>query len=120
MNNVRNILTMLSLASVLAGCAVSVGPGEGVQKIADATQESLQQEFVAGTTTRDDVAMKLGAPTKKSVAGSYEIWNYQYVKRAEVGIVFVGLPIGTTKNATFYFDSTSGVLQKLEFETHQG
>lgn len=111
---------MLLIATALSACAVSVGPGEGVQKISDASQESLEKQFAVGTATRDEVAMQLGAPSTKSVAGSYEIWMYQYVKRAAVGIVFVGVPVGTTKNAVFYFDNTSGVLRKIEFQSHQG
>lgn len=120
MNYLQRISSVLLVAAALSGCAVSVGPGEGVQKIADASQESLEKQFAVGTATRDDVAMQLGAPSVKSIAGSYEIWTYQYVKRAAVGIVFVGVPIGTTKSAVFYFDVASGVLRKMEFEAHQG
>ncbi|WP_147284564.1 hypothetical protein [Pandoraea pulmonicola] len=87
MKYVRTTLLSACLLSSLAGCVVSVAPGEGVQKIADATQESLQKQFVTGVATRDDVAAQLGAPSTKTVAGNYEIWNYQYVKRAAVGIV---------------------------------
>jgi hypothetical protein len=120
MNGINKILLTLSLVSTITGCAVSVGPGEGTQKISDASQETLQKQFSVGAATRDDVAMQLGAPETKTVAGDFEIWNYRYVKRAAVGIVFVGVPIGTTKTATFYFDNGSGVLKKIDFESHQG
>ena len=108
------------MVSSLFGCAVSVAPGEGAQKISDASQESLKQRFVVGTATRDRVVEQLGAPSSKSTAGSYEIWTYRYVRRAAVGVVFVGIPVGTTKTATFYFDNASGVLSKMEFESHTG
>ena len=120
MNPMKRAASLLLITATLCGCAMSVAPGEGDQKISDASQESLDKQFVTGTATRDDVAMQLGAPSSKSVAGSYEIWKYQYVKRAAVGIVFVGIPVGTTKNAVFYFDSASGVLRKVEFESHHG
>ncbi|MBN3786798.1 hypothetical protein [Burkholderia sp. Ac-20353] len=120
MRHFKRTLPALLIVAVLSGCAVSVGPGEGDQKISDASQESLEQQFKVGTSTRDEVAMQLGAPSSKSVAGSYEIWKYQYTKRAAVGFVFVGVPVGTTKSAQFYFDNDSGVLRKIAFESHQG
>ncbi|MDF3084876.1 hypothetical protein [Burkholderia sola] len=91
-----------------------------MQKISDASQESLEKQFAVGTATRDEVAMQLGAPSSKSVAGNFEIWKYEYVKRASLGIVFVGVPVGMTKSAVFFFDNASGVLRKIEFESHQG
>jgi outer membrane protein assembly factor BamE (lipoprotein component of BamABCDE complex) len=120
MNMFGRIVLAFVVVSSLFGCAVSVGPGEGSQKISEASQQSLESQFVVGTATKDDVAMQLGAPSIKSEAGSYEIWTYRYTKRAAVGIVFVGVPVGTTKTAIFYFENASGVLRKLEFESHQG
>ncbi|QBR01142.1 hypothetical protein [Paraburkholderia pallida] len=99
---------------------MSVAPGEGVQKISDASQESLQKQFEVGVATRNDVVLQLGIPSRKSDAGDFEIWSYQYTKRASVGIVFVGVPVGSTKTASFYFDKNSGILKKIEFESHQG
>jgi outer membrane protein assembly factor BamE (lipoprotein component of BamABCDE complex) len=113
-------LFAMLFAFSLAGCVVSVGHGEGVQKISEASQDSLQKQFQVGVATRNDVAMQLGAPTEKSDAGDFEIWNYRYTKRAAVGIVFVGVPVGSTKAASFYFDKNSGILKKIEFESHQG
>ncbi|RQH09080.1 hypothetical protein D1Y85_04245 [Paraburkholderia dinghuensis] len=110
----------LVVVSCLAGCAVSVGPGEGAQKLSDASLESLQKQFEVGVASRDDVATQLGAPDSKMLAGSFEIWKYHYVRRAAVGIIFVGVPVGTTKNASFYFDNQSGLLKKVDFESHQG
>jgi outer membrane protein assembly factor BamE (lipoprotein component of BamABCDE complex) len=116
----KTTVSTLLLAFALGGCAVSVGPGEGAQKISDASQESLQKQFEVGVATRNDVALQLGAPTVKTVAGDFEIWNYRYTKRAAVGVVFVGIPVGSIKTASFYFDNGTGVLKKIEFESHQG
>ena len=38
----RIFVSGIALSLALSGCAVSVGSGTGVDKIADATQESLQ------------------------------------------------------------------------------
>ena len=116
----KNMLCAVLVAFSFAGCAVAVGPGEGVQKIADASLESLEKQFEVDVATRNDVAIQLGAPTTKAVAGDWEIWNYRYVKRAAVGIVFVGIPIGTTKAASFYFDTQTGILKKIDFQSFQG
>lgn len=120
MNEMKAPLFALLVAVSLAGCAVSVGAGEGVQKLSDASQDSLQKQFEVGVATRDDVALQLGAPTGKTDAGTFEIWNYRYTRRAAIGIVFVGVPVGSTKAASFYFDKDSGILKKIEFESHQG
>lgn len=120
MNYFKKTSLTLMVVSCLAGCAVSVGPGEGTQKLSDASLESLQKQFEAGVATRDDVATQLGAPDSKTVAGSFDIWQYHYVRRAAVGIVFVGVPVGTTKKASFYFNNQSGLLKKVAFESHQG
>lgn len=120
MNEIKRVVFTLLLASAMTGCAVSVGPGVGAEKISDASQETLQKQFGVDVATRNDVAIQLGAPTTKTVAGDFEIWSYQYVKRAAVAIAFVGVPVGRTKTVTFYFDNASGILKKLEFESHQG
>lgn len=107
-------------ALLTTGCAVSVAPSEGAQTISDASQESLQKQFEPGVATRNDVVLQLGMPSAKQEAGDFEVWNYHYTRRAAVGFVFVGVPVGSTKNASFYFDKASGVLKKIEFESHQG
>ncbi|MBI0328541.1 hypothetical protein [Burkholderia plantarii] len=111
---------VLLFPSLLAGCAMSFGPGEGTDKLADASQQSLQSEFALGVASRDDVASKLGAPDSKTTAGSFDIWTYRYVRRAAVALVVVATPVGTTKTATFYFDDKTGLLKRVEFESHHG
>lgn len=110
----RNFCALL-LAITLTGCAVNFQPGVGSEKIADATQESLEKQFPIGTATRDDVAVQLGAPPVNTVAGSYEIWKYEYLKQTTVAVILVATPIRSTKQATFYFDNSSGILKKIEF-----
>ena len=57
MNPMKRAASLLLITATLCGCAMSVAPGEGDQKISDASQESLDKQFVTGTATRDDVAI---------------------------------------------------------------
>ncbi|MCO5413976.1 MULTISPECIES: hypothetical protein [Ralstonia] len=115
----RIFVSGIALSLALSGCAVSVGSGTGVDKIADATQESLQKQFVPGVAKREDVALELGAPSDKATAGGLDIWNYRYARNAAIGVVFVGIPIGSKKIASFYFDDADGVLKKIEYKVLQ-
>jgi len=116
---IRNILLCAVAAATISGCAVSVGSGTGVEKIADASQESLEKQFAPGVAKREDVALQLGAPSDKATAGGLDIWNYRYARNAAVGIVFVGIPVGSKKVASFYFDDADGVLKKVEYKILQ-
>jgi hypothetical protein len=116
MSYLKKSLFMLTCSSILLGCAINVGSGMGALKLAEATQESLEKQCPIETTTRDDVASQLGAPTRNSVAGSYEIWKYLYMKESRVTVIFVSSPVATKKDATFYFDHATGVLKKFEFQ----
>ncbi|EPX99391.1 hypothetical protein K6V72_14425 [Ralstonia insidiosa] len=115
----RILVSGLALSFALSGCAVSVGGGTGVDKISDATQESLQKQFVPGVAKREDVALELGAPSDKATAGGLDIWNYRYSRNAAIGIAFVGIPVGSKKVASFYFDDSDGVLKKIEYKVLQ-
>ncbi|WP_316683537.1 hypothetical protein [Ralstonia holmesii] len=115
----RIFVSGIALSLALSGCAVSVGSGTGVDKIADATQESLQKQFVPGVAKRGDVALELGAPSDKAAAGGLDIWNYRYTRDAAIGVMFVGIPIGSKKIASFYFDDADGVLKKIEYKVLQ-
>jgi len=55
---IRKILFCAVAAATISGCAVSVGSGTGVEKIADASQESLEKQFVPGVAKREDVALQ--------------------------------------------------------------
>jgi hypothetical protein len=120
MKIVNSMLSTLLVAFAITGCAVAVGPGQGAQKISDESLETLQKRFEVDVATRNDVAMQLGVPTSKAVAGDFEIWTYRYAKQAAIGFVFIGVPVGTTKTAFFYFDNETGILKKVNFESHQG
>lgn len=106
---------MLVCSIALLGCAINVGSGMGARKIAEASQESLEKQFPIEMTTRDNVASQLGAPTRNTVAGSYEIWKYLYMKESRITVAFISSPVASKKEATFYFDHASGVLKKFEF-----
>ena len=54
------------------------------------------------------------------MAGSMEIWSYFYKSSAYVMVALVNVPTGETKNAEFYFDDKSGILKKIELESHRG
>ena len=114
----KTLLSVVALATI-AGCTISVRGGTGVAKIADATQETLERQFVPGVARREDVALELGAPTDKATAAGLDIWNYRYTRDAAVRLVLVGIPVGSKKVASFYFDDASGVLKKVEYQVGQ-
>lgn len=64
--------------------------------------------------------MQFGPPERKITAGSTEIWSYSYKSSAYVMISMVSVPAGEKKSADFYFDEKSGILKKIEFESHRG
>jgi hypothetical protein len=113
-------LFVIFVVTALAGCAFNTGESSGNQKLEKATQESLIKQFLPGVATKDDVAMQFGPPEKKMTAGSMEIWSYSYKSSAYVMISLVNVPTGEKKSADFYFDEKSGILKKIEFESHRG
>ncbi|SIT45093.1 conserved hypothetical protein [Paraburkholderia piptadeniae] len=89
-------------------------------KLENATQESLASQFKPDVATRDDVVNQFGPPDKKITAGSLEVWTYSYASSAYVMVAFAAVPTGAKKVANFYFDDKTGVLKKVELDTHRG
>ncbi|MFC0401742.1 hypothetical protein [Paraburkholderia rhizosphaerae] len=115
----RKLIAVCAVAA-LTGCAFNAGETTGNQKLEKATQESLTQQFVPDVATRDEVALQFGPPDRKVSAGTMEIWTYSYRSSAHLVVAVVAVQTGEKKHADFYFDEKTGILKKIELESHRG
>jgi hypothetical protein len=76
----------------VAGCVVSVRLGEGVKKIFEASQNSLQKQFEV-EATRNDVAMQLGAPAGNADVGDFEVWSYGSLRVTRLSLMVRLMPV---------------------------
>ena len=101
------LLILLGLSLVLAGCASS-----GNASIADATGASVSAQLVKGRTTQADVRKLYGDPLKTSFSSNgFESWEYEFTKLQSrptnfipyVNLVHSGAD-GDKKSLVIFFD----------------
>lgn len=74
-----SLFLVLLLAVFAAGCAASVS---GNKVLAQETLTSLEQFFVKGKTTQEEVVAKFGQPDGTSLFDGKHVWTYTYTKVA--------------------------------------
>jgi hypothetical protein len=111
------LLTSLSSASLLGGCA-----GFGNESIADASPRRLSAQLVKGQTRQARVREMYGEPAKISFTdGGLEIWEYDYSRllasRMTDSFPYVTVDGGPDKKALMIFFSKGKVVQKYTLNT---
>jgi len=94
------ISLLLGIMVMFSGCAAKTGNS----KLAEATNESVSQTIVKGTSTKADLRRSFGEPQKVDFTESgLEKWEYQFIRKSHKAINFVpiaGAFVGGTNDTT--------------------